>query len=127
MSHTIRPNSQHPDWPTVPDPKLLEAALVAAKDGKERKQAPAKALEATRALAAAAVRVGCSSDNLDWLALVAELRRTIDGCWIDTSCPTIPTEGIEVETTIREGEVWTLPSGFTHQYRYVTITTLETQ
>ena len=130
MRFTIRPNSEHPDWPTEPDPDILAQMLDAAKNKAEKKAAPALALIATQKRAAAKVRKGCYSDNLDWLAMVAQLRQELRtdtpdlfaGAWIDTSPPKEVTKTFEVEASVREGAVRRFgdrPRGY--QYRYVTI------
>jgi hypothetical protein len=112
MRFTIRPNDLNPDWPTEPTASDLAVALKAAKDGKERKAAPATALQMTRrrVLADARRNVGCNSDNLDWIAMVARLRSSlrIGGryCWIDGNCPTLKGP-VEVAVTFWQDDRYT--------------------
>jgi len=130
MRFTIRPNSEHPDWPTEPDPDILAQTIAAAKDSAAKKAAPAVALAATQAKVANGVRVGCYSDNLDWLYMVARIRQRFSvetdemfaNAWIDTNPPKEVTETIEVQATVREGGIFRFgdrPRGY--MYLYITI------
>ena len=126
--YRIRSNLKNPDWPTKPDPDDLKKALANPYwTPKEKKDAIVKALQATQEKVAKAVRSGCSSMNLDWLAMVADQRKKATWkkgadwtvAWIDTSPPLSVIKTLKLEPKHRCGPWSPLGEGRV-RYCYVT-------
>jgi hypothetical protein len=121
MLFSIRPNSARPDWPTEPDPKLLEQLASSTKSTKEVR-AEALAKTQRRVLEEARKSAPCNSTNLDWIDMVCTLRATTPLpaiLWIDTLPP--KKEGTYLATpSFRDGV-----ERYGMHYRYATITLQE--
>ena len=121
MLFPIRPNSARAEWPTEPDPKILEQMKqVRHNPPKSGKEVRALALAKTQRLVLdeAREKAQCHSDNLDWIDMVATLRATTPLpaiLWVDSLPP--KKEGTYLATpSFRAG-----PESYGTHYRYVTL------
>jgi hypothetical protein len=113
----IRPNRLNPDFPVEASAKWLERLP----EGPDKAK---KALQKTQEDYLALQRKGCSSDNLDWIGLVAELRgmrwnRPSIGIWVDFHPPTDKVLGDKILLVSLSERWWSVEDHFGKRQRKV--------
>lgn len=99
----IGPNNLRKDLPELPAQDILMRLQKTTKDQKllkDPKLLEKEALRITQQNYIDSLRVGSSSDNLDWNQMVSVIRKIAPNAWIDSSCPEI-TGQTEMDISMR--------------------------